>query len=637
MAGTNLETLSELFNEKIFRIPDYQRGYAWALRQLDDFWQDLSNLREGHIHYTGMITVENKGEYYHVIDGQQRLTTLMILLKVILDRFDDDDWIGEYEKRDYVKKFLFKRIGKEGKSVKVIFGYEKDNPSDIYYRTKILDLSDSESYSVPQETLYTKNLAFAKKYFVEKIDEHYKKNGSIDKYGLEKLFMKIVKKLKFNYYELDDELDEFVTFETMNNRGKPLTTLELLKNRLIYLSTLLRNDDVEIAKLRNDINNAWKTIYEYLGKNPKKPIDDDKFLKDHWIMYFAYDRSVANVERDFLLNKHFTPKKVLFRYSDRFDEIVKTIKEHRKSDWEKIVKNSYVDYDDIEKYVLNIQKAVREYYFIENPDDSPYGESMKRWLSKLNRVGFGAFKPLIIALMTHKERKERIVEILKYAENYVFLVFQISNRRSNTGDSRFFKLANEYHTTKDYRDILQKIENEIYSDEKTYKWVDVDRFVENVQDLYKTADGYYSWKGLKYFLYEYELYLQEKVRGERKLHWEEINKESIEHIYPQTADKECWQDTFGSLMKKERQILLHSLGNLLLLATRKNSKLKNECFEVKKEAFSNGSYAEIEVSKERIWEPKSIKNRSRTLLEFLSERWDIEITEEQYEKLVEVL
>ena len=97
----------------------------------------------------------------------------------------------------------------------------------------------------------------------------------------------------------------------MNNRGKPLTTLELLKNRLIYLTTLLpNNDNSETSRLREDINNAWKTIYEYLGKNTKSIISDDKFLKDHWIMYFTYDRGVANVEREFLLNKYFTQQRV---------------------------------------------------------------------------------------------------------------------------------------------------------------------------------------------------------------------------------------------------------------------------------------------------------------------------------------
>ena len=96
-----LVSLSDLFNQKIFRIPDYQRGYAWKNQQLEDFWDDLYNLTGDRIHYTGMLSlkqlkiedcttwVEEKwilGTYkpYHIVDGQQRLTTFIILLNSII-------------------------------------------------------------------------------------------------------------------------------------------------------------------------------------------------------------------------------------------------------------------------------------------------------------------------------------------------------------------------------------------------------------------------------------------------------------------------------------------------------------------------------------------------------------------------
>jgi uncharacterized protein with ParB-like and HNH nuclease domain len=638
MATSNLETLSELFNEKIFRIPDYQRGYSWNNTQLQDFWLDLNNLRTNRIHYTGMITVENKGDFYHIIDGQQRLTTLMILIKTILDYFNDDDWIGDYEKKDYVKKFLYKKIGKEEKNIRVIFGYEKDNPSDIYYKTKILDLDDSEFDKVPEDTLYTRNLLQARQYFNEKVKVKYVKNDSVDKIGLENLFQKVIKNLKFNFYELDDELDEFVTFETMNNRGKPLTTLELLKNRLIYLTTLLdgEHDEEEISTLRNDINNAWKTMYEYLGKNFKKPINDDKFLKDHWIMYFTYDRSVADVEKDFLLNKHFTQNRATFKYSEQFPEFEAIIKKMYPKDWEKELKKHYINYNNIKDYVFNIQKAVREYYYMENPESSSYSEDIKQYLSKLNRVGFGAFRPLIMSVMIEKENFEKhskeVIKILKYAEQYVFLVFNVSGRRSNTGDSKFYKFASQYSHNKYIHRLIDNIEGEIFNENNEYRWVDINKFVDLIND--KTSEGFYSWKGLKYFLYEYELYMQDELHGQRKLQWEEINKDSIEHVYPQTANKDCWKEAFQDISNKEKQKLLHSLGNLLLLSSKKNSTIQNSCFEQKKEYFSNGSYSEIEVSKNINWTPKSIKERSIKLLEFLSYRWEIIIEEEQALKLI---
>ena len=110
---------------------------------------------------------------------------------------------------------------------------------------------------------------FAKNYFAEKLK-------MLNKEDKEEIFDKAVNRLKFNYYEIDDSLDVYVTFETMNNRGKDLSHLELLKNRLIYLTTLLREDDETKGRLRRDINETWKTIYEYLGK----------IKRTHWTMMF---------------------------------------------------------------------------------------------------------------------------------------------------------------------------------------------------------------------------------------------------------------------------------------------------------------------------------------------------------------
>ena len=80
------------------------------------------------------------------------------------------------------------------------------------------------------ETYYTKNLKFAKEFFNENINALYQSDG-FD--AINSLFLKLTQKLMFNIHEIEDDYDVFVAFETMNNRGKKLTNLELLKNRLI--------------------------------------------------------------------------------------------------------------------------------------------------------------------------------------------------------------------------------------------------------------------------------------------------------------------------------------------------------------------------------------------------------------------
>jgi len=606
MANSKLLTLSEIFNDNIFRIPDYQRGFAWGNQQLDDFLSDLKNLDNNRIHYTGMITVEHKDneEYCYIIDGQQRFTTIMILLKVILDKFDRDDWLDDKEQIDCVKKYLYRQTGSKKKNIKVIFGYEKDNPSNCFYKTKILELKDTESFNVAQETLYTKNLKNAKNYFTKQLKKISKEEAVV-------YFNKITKQLKFNFYEIDDELDEFVTFETMNNRGKPLTTLELLKNRLIYLTTLLNNEDYEIQKLRKEINDAWKTIYEFLGKNDRDNITDDEFLKFHWIMYFTYSRSKANAEKDYLLNKHFTQQNI-FKGEEE---------------------DHYIEYNHIEAYVLNIQKAITKYYDLMNPNKSNYNDEIKLWLSKLNNVGFGsAFKPIIMAILVEDISNEKILKILKIAERYVFLSFIISGKRSSSGKYKLYKCASEFYKEKNIDNLISNIEEEF---ERTAS-VNIENFESDISNLYKENKlGWYGWKkGIYYLLYEYELSLQKKIKGgKQKLQWEDIKKETIEHIYPQVPNDKCWTDIFPS-DNQEKNNPLHSLGNLVLISHSKNSSLKNKCFDEKKESFSTGSYSEIEVSKNKQWTPQEIKIRGRKILQFLSERWDVPITEDTIDRVL---
>lgn len=631
IAETKLESLSEIFNQKFFRIPDYQRGYAWKEEQLEDFWEDLNNLKENKYHYTGLITVEKiikddiqnqeiwtddlwmfeKGfKAYYVIDGQQRLTTIIILIKTILDKFEDDESINFTEKMDLIKKYMYQE---SGNYKSFIFGYEKDNPSDEYFKTKILDQESLSSDRVPEHTLYTWNLKNARDFFEKKI-------GSLSKTDLEKLFKKIVNHLRFNFYEIDDELDVFITFEVMNNRGKQLSKLELLKNRLIYLTTLLDEDSENRDKerLRKDINEAWKTIYEYLGKNKDNPIDDDEFLKNHWIMYFKYNRSESQVYAKVLLNEYFIAKNLLGENPD-----------------------VTIGFDEIKTYVDSISKSAKKWFYLNNPSYSDYNDEIKEWLEKLNRLGFGAFSPLIMAAMVKDVDDGKFLRLLQAAERFIFLVFRLTRRPSNTRDSHFYRKANEFYSTvsMDLEDIINDIYEETVGSEEG--WFDIKKFFDYVDDQYKKEEGFYSWNGLRYFLYEHELYLQRRANGSSKIDWIDIKRrkkeDTIEHIYPQDASKQCWKQLFDKFNDK-KEYLLHSLGNLLLISRSKNSQLLNECFEFKKKhqdsngndiGFFNGTYSEIDVAQYRDWTPEEILDRGIKMIRFIEERWGIEIGDDE--------
>ena len=625
MTDNKLQSLTEIFNERLFRIPDFQRGYSWQKPQLDDFWDDLINLKEDHIHYTGLLTVEaiDKKDIqniekwqddlwliesgltaYYVIDGQQRLTTAIILINQLLKQFKDDEGINFKKKDFWATKFLFQQYGEIYKSY--IFGYEKDNPSDEFFKTKILGQKSSTADRVPEQTLYTVNLKFANDFFKNKFN-------NFDKKRLEVLFKKITGKFKFNLYEIDDELDVYVTFETMNNRGKSLSNLELLKNRLMYLTTLIDEGKPTRNRLHNDVNETWKTIYEYLGKNKDNPLDDDAFLRNHWIMYFKYDRKQSAAYAKFLLNGKFTSKNAL---------------------------NGELKVSDIKEYIDSLQKSIKSWFYLYNPELSAYNDETKEWLQKLNRLGMGAFPPLFMAGMA-KCSEDKVLSLLKSAEKFIFLVFRLSRRPSNTKNSDFYRLANSFYFGKDGTNIDTVIGN---IERMVHGWFDLEKFKHCILDEYDKNQGFYSWNGLRYFLYEYELHLQDQARGNQKMSWSDFNKrkkeDTIEHIYPQTPKDDCWNSGFSDYTEKERKKLLHSLGNLVLLAQSKNSELQNKCFDFKKKhtdtngnevGFFNGSFSEIQVSNYKNWTPEEIVNRGVHLLNFLKERWGINF--EEYENV----
>lgn len=145
-------------------------------------------------------------------------------------------------------KYISRRRPPQNIITTYLFGYETDNPSADYLKYKVFNEPFAGTVN---ETYYTKNLKYAKGFFFDCVQLLYKEEGFT---GIETIYRKLTLQLMFNIHEIEDNYDVFVAFETMNNRGKKLTNLELLKNRLIYLTTLFSDvildttDKVELRK-----------------------------------------------------------------------------------------------------------------------------------------------------------------------------------------------------------------------------------------------------------------------------------------------------------------------------------------------------------------------------------------------------
>jgi len=259
--------------------------------------------------------------------------------------------------------------------------------------------------------------------------------------------------------------------------------------------------------------------------------------------------------------------------------------------------------------------------------------------------GFGAFKPLIMACIVKGTSQEVLLKLLKTCERFVFLVFSLTRRPTNTQNNHFYRVAHYYYIGENDWDIKNVIENISYLTDGENEegvnegWFGIDKFMDYISDQFKKEQGFYSWNGIRYFIFEYELNLQEQTKGDSKVNWGTLKKPyTVEHIYPQDDNKEYWKKRFGKFTAKKRKMYTHSLGNLLVLSQSKNSELQNEGFDYKKKhkdrnkkdaGYFNGSYSEIEVAQFSEWTEKKILERGLKLLEFMENRWQIEIDEKE--------
>ena len=636
-----LQTLSKLFTERLFRIPDYQRGYAWGKDQLEDFWQDLNQIEDGRNHYTGVLTLENVPKEaansweedrwiiesksfspFYVVDGQQRLTTSIILVSCIVATLEHpEDELNYTPKREIEQRYLFQSKN-GGASRSYIFGYERDNPSYEYLKTEIF--GEQSASARHEETVYTNNLHVAQQFFNEQLN-------TLNKSDIEDLYRKVTQRLLFNVFSISEEVDVCVAFETMNNRGKPLSHLELLKNRLIYLTTRVNVPESESRDLRRTINESWKTVYHNLGRNKEAPLDDDFFLRSHHFLNFidpAPEKLETDDDRRQIRRIVRAAEEPLYR--DLLNDIFTfgSILNNRKSEGG----SDSSTVERIHQYSVSLQEAVKLWYQIFNPAQTNDESNYNYWLGKINRISTHTIYPVVLSVMLATKDNTVRTNALSAIERLLFLDF-LTTRYYRFQPTTMHMLNTAIKINRGEATVQNLID---VVNERTSQILESEGGQKEIKESLKSRN-FYTWRPTHYLLYEYNLFLQKKSKTERdKIDWDtfienETDYESIEHIYPQTARGKYWTERFKGLTPANRDLLKNVVGNLLPLSRPKNSSLSNKSFPEKVGGtktgvgFIYGSYAENEVvALYDEWTPRSVLDRSLRILDFMEERWGID-------------
>lgn len=300
LLNANTVSFSNLISgDNIYQVPIFQRDYSWSEDNWDDLWLDIANSIESNSHhYMGSLVLMKKGaKNYQIIDGQQRITTLSLLalacIKVIDELIINDIQSDDNKER---KDILLKRfIGyKSASSLKFTSKLKLNEENNPFYSSYLVQLEEVVNDKKLSKT--NKLLKKAFDFFYAKIrEEIYKQDSAVE---LVDFLEYVGDNLTFIEITVVDELNAYLVFETLNDRGLDLSVTDLLKNFLF--SQVASKEDQEHLK------NKWNNILRFI-----KYKDFSYFLRYYWIsrnklvtekeLFKTIKKSISNAEDVFNL------------------------------------------------------------------------------------------------------------------------------------------------------------------------------------------------------------------------------------------------------------------------------------------------------------------------------------------------
>ncbi|WP_374027638.1 DUF262 domain-containing protein [Bdellovibrio bacteriovorus] len=498
-------TVSDLFSsDKKYVVPRFQREYSWGEEELIEFYNDIvgsisQNGKKLNInnYFIGSIVLigQETSKEFQIVDGQQRLTTLTIIISVLIELMKPesiDDAQGLY-------KFV------EGKDIsnKPFFKLVNENPKPfLQVAIQNFDKGKSTANS-PEERALDKAYKFflnefGKKNLTEKFNEYFGK--SVPNSYLEKLQLIRDQVLGFKVISIyvPDQDYAYDIFETLNARGMDLTTLDLVKNEIFR--ALNAEHPVDATRIR------WDSIRKNLIARDDK-LRMDTFFRHFWISKFEF-RTESKIFKSF---------KALVRAKE-------------------------VDHEDFVEELLRESNA---YLVISSPvsDDWTKGDGQRAYESLRALELFRVTQPrsLLLALMYKYNAEElslkSLVSFLEVLENFHFTFTAICSSRASGLESKYSSFAREIRRAKknEISAILLNLKAELKE-----KVPAVDIFSENFLELGFSNKNTRSKKLIQYIFAKHEkaLYPNSEL---------EMGHISIEHIEPQKYAKKNF-DRIGNLL-----------------------------------------------------------------------------------------
>lgn len=553
-------------------VPDYQRAYSWdttkeeskeIIKQVNQFYNDIEeyikNPNESN-YYLGHFLFERKGkDAYAVIDGQQRLTTIIIYLSVLFRRLWDfrkadfsvltEDEGKKREKEDYDYATIVK-------SGKLTYRFRTTSYDNQLFKDFVINGNTGRPVltTVSQERIICA-YDFLKKQ-VELMDEEHVRKA-----------IQTITNARCTDLCIDKEPDAIQMFILQNNRGKAPTNLEILKALFLYKICSLSRNEAEKKDLYENVKGRFEQIYHYLAKTEKNLSEDE-----------------------ILVN-------ALRVYEDKLwiDQVMKEI--------DNKIRDNNTCLDFIEGFTLKLEISFSQLsdFYEKSKVNSDY-----QALTKLGQRSI--WIPFILKSRNNGVSEDDFLKLIKSLERIIVRDRIIGTRAELS--SRLTKTFENFKTD-DISSVLEQF-NSLKSGNGWWGYWNNDEFEK------ATSKGIYGTDITKFLLWKYENSFHPELNYPRVMYSENFQ---LEHIAPQTENLEA-DNGYGKYGVDITEDELYCIGNCILVTGSHNGKISNKKLSEKLKTYNKldqqREICEL-VKVDQLWDARKIRARKSNLIRFIKQ------------------
>ena len=588
----NIVDLQTLFGPDIsYRIPQFQRPYAWGEEaQWKPLWDDVCSVAihllnrkvDSKIqpHFMGAIVLQhqksNTGEVTKrlVVDGQQRLTTLQLLIRATEQAFQSQDDTIRATRLSKLTINQESRWDGDSKN-KTKIRQSNRNDQTAFHTAIVDDYSDNSHQSIAEAYTYFK--AEVNKWLNDDPNNRTARANALED--------TLTKYLQIAAIDLREDEKPHIIFETLNARSEPLKQSDLIKNTVMYKANVINDNDAQKArKLWGMFEDQW---WREESEEPSKRTHIDRFL-NYWMVMRTH--------------RKVTPGEVARRFRDYIE------------------KKNRIEQVPIEVVAEDIRRAGNIYKDLETIKIA----EIETFLKRIKAMKLGVATPLLLWLYISEVSDEQRLRSLKalesclvrqmlcgtYGLNEIFIITLLDTLENPDAPKETVRLAN-YNVDYPSDTIVERLSTDWPTDRDLYESLTTNPMRGRGTDARK-----------KMILEAVEMCL----RSDEVEPLGDTDKLTIEHIMP-----EKWQQNWPLPLDKEeteavdnRNKSVKSIGNLTLTTRKLNAKLSNNPWTEKRKTLGNHSSLFLNkrlLNDAPIWDEAAIEQRSRDLAKIIMRIW----------------